>query len=125
MRRLVLCWIDYSREGVCYFYGLVPFAVVEVNDRLASVFKFNLRLLAQTLHKMNPQVFPSYFDAGGHINGFWRSVVVVNLGDVVDEYVVRYLEEKRITEEKRELLRYEVEREVMEFLNSLPCYRVG
>ena len=83
------------------------------------MFKYNFPALAKALNTIDPQAFPPYH------TDFWRSVVGVSFGDVVDEYVVRYFEEKGITEEKRELLRDEVEKEVMEFLNSLPCYRVG
>jgi len=120
MKKLSLCWADYSREGHCYVgYALVPFAVVEVeNPEDVKVFKFNLPALAKKLHRIDPKAFPPYWA------DFWRSVVVVDFGEVIDELVGFYFEENNIDEKRRDLLWDEAEREVLKELDNLPHYRV-
>jgi hypothetical protein len=117
MKKLVLCWADYSKEGHCYVgYALVPFAVVEIEN--PEEFRFNFPSLARALNAADPQTFPPYY------GDFWRSVVVAGFGEVIDELVGFYFEENNIEEEKRDLLWDEAEKEALKELGNLPHYRV-
>jgi len=112
---------------------LIPYVILECGDETAEEIDHRDRrndyegmwsFIADRLHKKYPKGFPSWWDDYGRRRLFWYNNVLEDYDVAYEEMVKEEMQELRVNYDydDEEELRYDAEREIDEWLESLPVF---